>query len=121
MNGIPPGLINSLPTPALPPSRVGARTRTTNIDGTPFVYRVAEQEIFIAPSNPKKAFLLQKLIVERGGNVVPGSALLRIGYYMIGHKPRARGKWAWGQFAAMMTPDEMTLIMTKIEANGWLK
>jgi len=112
--------MNPLATPPLPGSRVGQRTETTNIDGTPFIYRVDEQEIFIAPSNPKKAFLLQKLIVECGGGVPSGSAMFRIGYYMIGHKPGARGKWAWGQFAAMMTPEELSLIVTKMREKGWV-
>lgn len=105
----------------LPPSRVGKVTETTNIDGTPFVYKVEEQEILVAPSNPQKAFLLQKLIVQRGGGVEPSSVLLRIGYYIIAHKPRTRGKWAWGQFAAMMTPVELKIIVKKMEEKGWLE
>jgi len=105
----------------LPPSRVGKVTETTNIDGTPFVYEVEEQEIFVAPSNPQKAFLLQKLIVQQGGGVEPGAIVFRIGYYTIAHKPRARGKWAWGQFAAMMTPVELKIIFKKMEEKGWLE
>jgi hypothetical protein len=46
--------------------------------------------------------------------------MFRIGYYMIAHKPRVRGKWAWGQSAAMMTPEELQLIVTQMQGKGWL-
>jgi hypothetical protein len=116
----PSTAINSLPLPPLPPSRVGVVTKTTNIDGTSFRYRVEDQEIFVAPSNVKKAFILQKLSVDQGQGFEHGLIMYRIGYYMIGHKPRMKGKWAWGQFAAMMTAEELKLIVEKMEVRGWI-
>lgn len=106
--------------PPLPPSRKGAITRTERIDGSPLVYRVEDEDIFIAPSNPRKAFLLHKLGVDDGNGVENGSVMFRIGYYMIAHKPRVKGKWAWGQFAPMMTPEELDLIVRRLREKGWL-
>jgi len=39
---------------------------------------------------------------------------------MIAHKPRMKGKWAWGQFAPMMTEAEMVEIFDRLKAKGWI-
>jgi hypothetical protein len=44
----------------------------------------------------------------------------RIAYYMIAEKPRMRGKWAWGQFAPMMTAEEMRMFFEKARKKGWI-
>ena len=100
--------------PALP-SRLGKRTETKGIDGSPMVYTIIDEEVFLAKSNPKKAFCLHKIRYEDGREE------FRIGYYMIAHKPRMRGKWAWGQFAPMMTKEEMTEISDKLKIRGWIE
>ena len=96
------------------PKRLGKKTKTTGIDGSPLIYTVVGEDIFLAKSNPNKAFCLHKIHHEDGREG------FRIGYYMIAHKPRMRGKWAWGQFAPMMTKDEMAEIFDRLKINGWL-
>ena len=96
------------------PNRLGKKTRTKKIDGSPMIYTVIDEDIFLAKSNSKKAFCLHKIRYENGKEE------FRIGYYMIAHKPSRRGKWAWGQFAPMMTKDEMTEIFDKLKAKGWI-
>jgi hypothetical protein len=98
----------------LPKSRIGKKTYRKKIDGSPLVYEVIDEEIFQAPSNERKAFCLQKLRLE------DGQEIFRIAYYMIAEKPRMRGKWAYGQFAPMMTKEEMEIIFEKITAKGWM-
>jgi hypothetical protein len=107
--------------PPLPTSRRGVITETKKIDGSPMVYRVEDDAIFEAPSNPAKAFLLQKLAFDEGQGFENGPVMFRIGYYMIAHEPRMRGKWAWGQSAAMMTPLELKIIAKEMEERGWLR
>jgi hypothetical protein len=59
----------------------------------------------------------------------PGGAgtagVARVGYrfchYMIAHKPRMKGKWAFGQFAPMMTAEELKLVFEKVKAKGWME
>lgn len=102
-----------MPTPALP-SRINKETRRKRIDGSPLVYTVEDEDVFVAPSNEEKAFCLQKLRFD------DGRVEFRICYYMIAQKPRMKGKWAFGQFAPMMTAEEMTMIFDKVKARGWL-
>jgi len=97
------------------PSRLGKTTRTKTIDGQPMVYTVEDEDVFLAPSNPEKAFCLQKLHFE------DGRTRFRISYYMIAHKPRMRGRWAFGQFAPMMTGEaELRLIFERAKQKGWI-
>jgi hypothetical protein len=98
----------------LPKSRIGRKTNRKTIDGKPLMYTVIDDEIFIAPSNNRKAFCLQKL------KFIDGSEQLRIAYYMIAEKPRMRGKWAYGQFAPMMTKEEMRMIFEKASEKKWI-
>ena len=78
------------------------------------IYTVEDEVVFEAPSTPGKAFCLQKLRFEDGRDE------FRICYYMIARKPRMKGKWAYGQFAPMMTPKELQLIFEKAKEKGWL-
>jgi hypothetical protein len=103
----------SLKLPELP-TRMGKQTKTKSIDGSPFYYTVVDEEVFPAISNPQKAFCLHKIRQENG------IERFRIGYYMIAHKPRVKGKWVWGQYAPIMTKEEMQMIIEKARARGWL-
>lgn len=95
------------------PSRIGKPTRTRRIDGRPLHYTVEEEVSFIAPSNPDKAFYLQKRVFD-------DAVEFRICYSMIAHKPRMKGKWAFGQFAPMVTAEEMKLLFENAQQKGWL-
>ncbi len=97
-----------------PKSRLGKRSFRKTIDGKPLVYEVVDEEIFLAPSNNHKAFCLHKLRMEDGREI------FRIAYYMVAEKSRMRGKWAYGQFAPMMTKEEMVIIFEIIQAKGWI-
>lgn len=96
------------------PKRLGKKTKTKGIDGSPLIYTVIDEEVFLAKSNQGKAFSLHKIRYEDGREG------FRIGYYMIAYKPRMKGKWAWGQYAPMMTKEEMVEILSKIKAKGWV-
>jgi hypothetical protein len=96
------------------PSRLDKTTTRITIDGQPMVYTVVDQEVFIAPANPNKAFALHKL------KFADGREEFRIGYYMIAQRPRAQGKWAWGQYAPMMTKEDMAAIFSRLKKKGWL-
>jgi hypothetical protein len=106
--------------PPLPVSRVGKITRRKKIDGTPLVFRVDDQELFVAPSNRKKAYLLQKIRIDDGEGFVKGHWEYRIAYYMIGHRDRVKGRWAFGQFAPIMTPEDLAAIVQRLQQKGWL-
>ena len=112
-------VIPNASVPPLPPSRVGKVTRTKKIDGSPLIYRVEVDEFFVAPSNPKKAFYLQKLRFDDGDGFEKGHDEYRICYYMIAHKPRTKGKWAFAQYAPFLTGEELKLIVQKMQSKKW--
>jgi hypothetical protein len=97
------------------PSRLNKTTKRKGIDGSPLEYTVVEEDIFHALSNTGKAFCLHKLKYSSGKEE------FRIGYYMIAHKPRMKGKWAWGQYAPIMTAEEMKMIFDRVKVKGWIK
>jgi len=96
------------------PKRLGKKTERVGIDGSPLTYTVVDEEVFLAKSNLNKAFCIHKL------RHTDGREEFRIGYYMIAHKPRMKGKWAWGQFAPIMTKEEMNEIFGILKAKEWL-
>lgn len=98
----------------LPKSRLGKKSFRKTIDGKPMVYEVVDEEIFLAPSNNRKAFCLHKLKLD------DGQEIFRIAYYMIAERGRMKGKWAFGQFAPMMTKDEMEMMINRIKEKDWL-
>ena len=100
-------------TPPLP-SRIGKTSKLKAIDGSPLVYTVEDEVAFLALSTPGKAFYLQKL------RFADGRVEFRLCYYMIAHKPRMKGKWAFAQYAPMMSPDELRKVFDCAMAKGWL-
>lgn len=65
-----PQLEGELPT--LPRSRIGKITRTKKIDGSPLVFSVEDDDLFAAPSNAKKAYLLRKVRADDGEGLDKG-------------------------------------------------
>jgi len=98
----------------LPKSRKGRETRRKTIDGKPLIYTVMDDFIFKALSDDRKAFSIQKLKFEDDHEEY------RIMYYMIAEKPRMKGKWAFGQFAPMMTKSELKMIFDLMREKGWI-
>jgi hypothetical protein len=97
------------------PSRLGKKTRRKTIDGAPLNYEVEEEEVFVAPSDSTKAFCFQKLRFD------DGRIEFRLCYYMIARRPRMKGKWAFGQFAPMMTPEELAKVFDIARKRGWIE
>jgi hypothetical protein len=96
------------------PSRLGKKTRRKTIDGAPLNYVVEDEEVFVAPSDETKAFCFQKLRFD------DGRVEFRLCYYMIARRPRMKGKWAFGQFAPMMTPEELEMVFEIARRRGWI-
>jgi hypothetical protein len=38
---------------------------------------------------------------------------------MIGVKPRARGKWIWGQFCLMIPKDDLKVLLREAKKRKW--
>lgn len=44
---------------------------------------------------------------------------IRLGYYIIGKKPKMRGRWVWGQYAAFMPAEVFQSLVKKATNRGW--
>ena len=99
---------------ALPRSRKGFTTRRKDIDGNPMTYTVVDDCHILSLHNMRKAFCLQKL------SFADGREEFRICYYMISGKGRMKGKWAFGQFAPMMSTEELKMICDQVKEKKWI-
>ena len=98
-----------------PPSRIGKVTRRKYIDGRPMIYTVVDEIVHITKSNPRKALCLHLLKFEDDGRTE-----MRFCYYMIGRKPRGRGRWLFGQFAPMIRRADFEEILARARKKGWI-
>jgi hypothetical protein len=64
---------------------------------------------------------LEKIICLQRIKFDHGAIELRLGYYIIGKKPRMKGKWVWGQFAATMPAQDLLSIVELAKTKGWFQ
>ena len=105
------------PESELPPLPITKGNRGTLIEpvtGNKWHFRVIDEVVQVLSDYPDKAIYLQKLEFEEDGSIE-----LRLGYYIIGKKPRMLGKWVWGQYAALMPVSDFEQIIEKAKAKGW--
>lgn len=50
----------------------------------------------------------------------PAKELFRFGYYIIGKRPKMKGKWVWGQFAPFITRRDFEVIVAEAREKGWI-
>lgn len=98
------------------PSNIGKVKTIETIHGKPRRIKVLDEIRHTQSSNPDKAFYLQRLRLENEGREE-----FRFGYYIIGVKPRMRGKWAWGQSAPMVPAEDFQAVIREAAARGWIR
>jgi len=96
--------------PLLP--NIGKKARLKNIDGK-YEYWTIVDEIQES-QNEEKVICLQLLEFENKRKE------LRLGYYIIGKKPRMRGRWVWGQFCTMIPQKIFRMVINKAIKRGWV-
>lgn len=87
--------------------------RITDIDGVKKTLPIGKFVWQQATEYPEKVFILQEVVSERG-------KLLRIGYYIIGKKPKMNGKWVWGQYCPFITVKDLKNLINKAGKAGIL-
>ncbi len=98
------------------PNNIGKRRRITTIWGEPR-HIVIEDEILRKQSNaPHKLIAFQRILIEEVNRIE-----YRFGYYMIGVKPGAKGRWVWGQYCLMIPEKDLKIIMKRAEKRGWFQ
>lgn len=104
--------------PVLPkrPNNIGKRRRITTIWGEPR-HIVIKDEILRKQSNaPHKLIAFQRIWIEEAKRIE-----YRFGYYMIGVKPGAKGRWVWGQYCLLIPEKDLKIIMKRAEKKGWFQ
>jgi len=95
------------------PSTIGKKGCIKDINGNRF-YFVVLDEVKHVSNDPNKVLYLQRIRFERNGEIV-----LRLGYYIIGQKPKMKGKWTWGsQHAPMMFTVDFKAIINQATKEG---
>lgn len=64
--------------------------------------------------NRDKLIVLQRIEFEHGRKEI------RLGYYIIGKKPKMKGRWVWGQFATLMPLRDFKTLIHRAVKRGWL-
>lgn len=101
---------------ALPelPTNIG-KSGTLKIppDGKVLRFKIVD-EIRRAQSDlPEKIIVLQRIEFEGGKEE------FRLGYYVIGKRPKMKGKWVWGQFATFLPKKDFVAVFREAEKRGW--
>jgi hypothetical protein len=97
------------------PSKINYAGKLRHPDGSSRTFLI-EDEIVQRQSNyPNKFFVLQKLKFDND-NVRE----IRLGYYIIGIKPKMKGKWTWGQFCPLLPKSDFEELIKTAVSRGWL-
>ena len=97
------------------PDNKGRKTGWRSIRGVRRRVKIEDQIHHLQSGTKNKLIVLQKLQYE-GMKTFE----LRLGYYMIGVRPRMKGKWTWGQFAAIIPPKDFRAIVKSAQKRKWI-
>jgi len=62
----------------------------------------------------------RRLSCRRFVTKTDGRIEYRLGYYMIGVKPRMAGKWTWGQYATLIPARDFRALIKQAERRDWI-
>ena len=101
-----------------PPNNIDGRRRPLNtIDGGRRYFTVVDEIVREQPV-PEKG--TQKLIYFQKIQFEDDPAIqYRLGYYMLGLKAGARGRWVWGQYSLLIPSEHLGSILREARARGW--
>lgn len=100
--------------PILPP-KIGKGGKPKLPDGRVVHYRITDEIRIPQTGMPQKILCLQRIEFE-GDNHIE----VRLGYYIIGKKPRMRGRWVWGQYATFMLLKDFKALIRQAVKMGWI-
>lgn len=95
------------------PNNIGKRRRAKDPSGSFFNFTILDEIRIFQSTHPQKAIYLQRIRFD------DERIEFRLGYYVIGKKPKMAGKWVWGQFATMLPAEDfMRLVQQAQEKDG---
>ena len=101
--------------PALP-NNVDKTRMIPSIDGTKRHFRIEDEIIHPQTNSNRKIIVFQKMRFVEEDRVE-----FRLGYYMIGVKPRAKGRWVWGQFCLLLPEEDLMAILNEARRRSWFQ
>ena len=97
------------------PSRIGrGGVLRDPVNGSRFTFTITDEITRPQSDLPSKVICLQRVTFQDGREEV------RLGYFIIGKRPRMLGKWVWGQYATFLPLKDFKAIIHEAEKKGWL-
>jgi len=84
-------------------------------DGKRYKFDILRYVSHRASEYHDKVFVLQEIYLHK-----EDLKLLRLGYYIIGKKPKFKDKWAWGQYCPFIVDSDLKELIKKAEDKGML-
>jgi len=108
---------HDLPTtwPELP-NNVGKKRRIPAIDGQIRHFLIEDEIIHRQSNSDRKIIVLQKMKFIEEDRIE-----FRFGYYMIGLKPKTKGRWVWGQFCLLIPQEDLLFILDEAKRRKWFQ
>ena len=98
----------------LPKLKIRKSGSLLSIDGKRENFKIGKYVTLRQSNYPGKIFVLQEILFENREKEI------RIGYYIIGKKPRSKGKWVWGQYCPLFPREDLMKLIKKAKKKGIL-
>jgi hypothetical protein len=98
------------------PNNLGKTRTIPAIDGRMRHFLIEDEIIHRQSNSERKIIVFQKMRFIEENRVE-----FRFGYYMIGLKPKARGRWVWGQFCLLIPQEDLMLILDEAKRRKWFQ
>ena len=98
------------------PDNIGKTRMIPAIDGMKRHFRIEDEIIHPQSNSNRKIIVFQKMRYVEENRVE-----FRFGYYMIGIKPKAKGRWVWGQFCLLLPEEDLMAILEKARKRKWFR
>ena len=96
------------------PSNIGKRRKIKTIWGAERHLIIEDEIMHLQMNASHKLIAFQKIRLEEEDRIE-----YRFGYYMIGVKPGAKGRWVWGQFALLVPENDLKAILKEAKKRNW--
>ena len=99
-----------------PQSKIGNDGWVNNPDGSEWHFKVIGEILHRRSDLPRQLYRLQRLQFDDKYKYEQ----FRLGYDIIGKKPRMKGKWIWGQYCPFIPKKDFRAIILKAVKCGWI-
>lgn len=98
------------------PNNIGKTRTIPAIDGRIRHFRIEDEIIHPQSNSDRKIIVLQRMKFLEEDRIE-----FRFGYYMIGLKPKARGRWVWGQFCLLIPQEDLMALLQEAKKRRWFQ